>query len=242
MRSFSVGVKKMNSVVLEATSEYLGELSRFRYLLEYLGFKVNILERISLDELTKGKVLIIAAKRYEKYTIDEVSLILRAIREGVGALILLDPESSPDFDSLQSILSEAGIFISGHIVKERSDENLVRLTNINKNHRITIGIREIITGPPKVLMIAGSVGQKLSVLVRSGKEHDPPEAIVSCAGQLGNGKIVVFSSWSIASNNLIDRGHNALFLVSSTYWLANLMPKEGILDKIDEALGWKPEM
>ena len=226
----------MSSVVLEATSEYLDDLENFKFLLEYVGFRVHILERIALDELTKGKVLIIAAKKYEMYTMDEISLILRAIHGGLGALILLDPESSPSFDSTSEILSEAGIFVSEHNVRESTETVLVRLTNINKNHRITSGVDELIAESPKALMLLRREGKKLSILVRSSKNHNPPEAIVSCATYLGNGRIVVFSSWSIANNELLNYGQNALFLISSIYWLAGLMPGYGLLDRINEAL------
>ncbi|MCR8453774.1 MAG: hypothetical protein NDP13_02140 [Crenarchaeota archaeon] len=223
------------SVILDGAGFYSGDLDDFKSLLEHLGFKTHPLREVKLDELSRGKVLLICP-RYEMRTRDQVSLMLRAIRDGLGALVLLDTESAPHFDFASKFLAEMGIYVSDNIIKEQNDTEHVLLTSINKKHSITSGVNEIIAQHPKALILIDGESDKNRVLVRSSKNHSPPDAIVSCVVHYGNGNVVVFSSCSIANNSLLGKANNAIFLVSSIYWLAGLKLPVDLSDRIARAL------
>lgn len=223
------------SVVLDGMGLNSGDMDNFKLLLEHLGFRLSTLKEVKSDELSKGKVLLVCP-RYEMRTSDQISIMLRAIRDGLGALILLDPESSPHFDFASKLLSEAGIVISDRLIRGPNNEEQIVLTSINRKHSITSGVSRVVVRNPRALILVEGETDRTEVLIRSDKDQNPPEAVVSCVTSYGNGKMVIFSSCSVASNDLLAEASNAIFLTSAAYWLANLKPPADLIDRINKVL------
>ena len=131
--------------MINASRRNYEHLSHFENFLEILGFKAYRIMRISSDELSKGRLLLIAGKSFEKYTTDERNIIIRHIQAGHRLLAFVDGDSVPFFDSLHEILQHAGIYVCPTKVRSNEDNHYIVTRNINKSHAITMGVNEKIT-------------------------------------------------------------------------------------------------
>jgi len=189
--------------------------------------------RISSDELSKGSLLLIAGKSFEKYTTDERNIIIRHIQAGHRLLAFVDGDSVPFFDSLHEILQHAGIYVCPTKVRSNEDNHYIVTRNINKSHAITMGVNEISLRNAIKFILSQSKTSPIDILVRSENNHNPPNAVLACATKLGNGKIVAVSSWEILKEDFLGESDNALFIASAVYWLLDMRPPPYLLERIN---------
>ena len=223
----------MSSILIDSTKENVSQLEFFTNFVETLGIKINWVERISSDSLSKSKLMIITGKSYEKYSREELSILLKHIKAGHRLLVFVDSDSVPFFDSTYSILKEAGIYALSSKVTCNGDP-LITTKNINKNHAVTMGINEITLYNSIRFILEQKRATPIDILVRSEKNHQPPNAILACSSKYGNGKIIAVSSWSMLQPHLFRKSDNALFVSSAIYWLLDMRPPQYLMEIINE--------
>lgn len=222
-------------ILFDTSKETLGKIEFFASILEWLEFRIHYISRVSSDELAKGRLLIIGGKRYDRYSSDEIEIIVKHVQAGHRLLVLTDSDSVPFFDSTNKILGEAGIYPIP--TKIRENERLEFATkNINKNHKVTIGVNELVFRNAGRFILAQKKAYPIDVLVRSEKIQQPPNAIISCVARMGNGRIMAISTWEILTLDLLSESDNALFLISSIYWLLDKSPPQDLLQRIERLL------
>lgn len=229
------------TIVYDISDEYFSQVEHFFFILESLGFRLHKLKRISMDELQKGKLILVLAKAYEVYTDKEIKLIKRSISGGHKLLLLLDGESAPFFDSAQKLIADCGILVGTKTVKGSNGMDLIITTNLSKKHRVTQGVSSVSLYKPKVLHLLQKKTDSINVLVRGERNHIPAESILSVSTRYGNGSIAVVSSWSIINNELIVMHDNALFMLVLIYWLIGRQAPSGLLENLARFISAKSE-
>ncbi len=225
----------MEAILMDTSPEIAGRIEFFGGFLEWLEFKVHYISRISSDELSKGRLLIIAGKKYDRYSSDEINIITKHVHAGHRLLVMVDSDSVPFFDSTYSLLKDIGIYPDPTIIRENGKLEFAT-KNINRNHRITIGISELVFRNAVRFILAQKKAYPIDILVRSEKNQQPPDAILSCVAKFGNGRVMAISTWEIATEDLIGESDNALFLVSSIYWLLDRSPPPDLVQRIERIL------
>ncbi len=221
----------MDVVLLDASPSSVEQLEYFEAILEHLGVRIYRISRMSADELAKGRVLMIAGKRFEKYTVEEREIIIKHTQAGHRLIVMLDGDSVPFFDSMQDILGVAGIYIkSTKVLDGASLEFSTR--NINRSHAITMGVDELYFRNAVCFLLAQKRTTPIEILIRSEKNHSPPEAILACMARLGNGRILAVSTWEILKEDMIRKGSNALFVVSAIFWLLDKKPPMDLIQRL----------
>jgi len=221
----------LSAILMETSERSAEELEFFAMFIEQMGLKLYNLPKIASDELSKGRLIMIAGKRFEKYDIDERDILLKHIRSGHRLLAMVDAESTPFFDSLMALLEEFGIYFAPE--KIRNDSSFeITTKNINRNHEAVMGIEELTFVNSGSFKLAQKRMAPIDVLVRSEEKHIPPNAVLACATRYGNGKIVTVSTWEILKQENLFKSDNALFVMSLIYWLLDQKPPQDLKQRI----------
>ncbi len=227
----------MSTVLLDTSRGNMFHLEYFKSFVEGLGFRVEFLDRVSSDFLAKGRLVVIAGKVFEKYTRNEREVLIRHIKAGHRLFVFVDAESIPYFNSLYEILSDTGIIPTHIRVLSENNGGVLITRNINKSHAITMGIDELVFVDPVKFILSHKKASPIDILVRSEKNHNPPNAVLACSARFGNGKVVAVSSWKILQEEYLGESDNALFVISAMYWLLDMKPPHDLLDKIRQLIG-----
>lgn len=226
----------LSTLLVDLSGRSINDLEFFSMFVEQIGLKFYNLPKIASDELSKGRLIIIAGKRFEKYDIDEREIILKHVRAGHRLLILADVESTPFFDSLMEFLGEFGIYFISEKIQDVNGSFEIITRNINRNHEAVMGIDRLTFVNSGLFKLAQKKTTPIHILVRSEETHNPPNAVLTCATKYGNGKVVAVSTWEILKQENISKTDNALFIMSLIYWLLDTRPPQDLKQRIRSIL------